>query len=196
MEKEVRLRTANKTSKRMTDHREDVGEDSEGLRVVESGGSIKSSSRVVPRCDASVRCHHLGDRDPLPLASRNSSSEGISDDGVLGVLDVEHLKERRLNLLPEVLNRGSGESLSGRLTGESERKGLSNSKGGEMDVVCAGKEQGGQPMFSSRGCPDKRTNLQGCRQPLRGTSFSSRRPQHRRIELRRQGKEGEVSISR
>jgi hypothetical protein len=81
----------------------DVGQKAEGLGIVESGRCVETTSRVVPRSEDTASAPHLGDRDTLPLSARDTAHEGVADDGVGGVLDVEHGEEELEHFLAELL---------------------------------------------------------------------------------------------
>lgn len=57
----------------------DVSKKSKRLGVIESRGSIETSSRVVPGADSGARTEHFGDGDTLSFTTGNTSNKGIAD---------------------------------------------------------------------------------------------------------------------
>ncbi|KAI6775895.1 hypothetical protein HG530_002653 [Fusarium avenaceum] len=85
--------------------------------------------------DGGVGDHALCDTDSLALSSRNTADEVITNDGVAGMFDVEHLEKHTNDALLELLLAHVSRSLSRHLGLDREPKGLFDRQGRMMDVI-------------------------------------------------------------
>lgn len=105
--------------------------------------SVQTSRRVVVADDMSASRHHLQNTNTLPLATRDAANEFVTDEGLLGVSDVEHLQKHVEDLHVEGLASDSGKtgSLARCLGSQCEFEGLFDSEGGDVDVICVRAKQ-------------------------------------------------------
>lgn len=69
---------------------QNISHGTHGLDEVQGCTGVKAASRVVEAEHTSTGGHHLGNRHPLALTTRNTPHEFVSDVGILGVRDVQH----------------------------------------------------------------------------------------------------------
>ena len=154
----------------------DIGQSPDTLGVIQSGRSIQTTSRVIPRKHTTLSTESLGDRNTLPLSSRNTSDEFVSDQRVARVLNVQHLEQGGKEFLSEFFVRDTAGELSGGLASQGGLDGLPNGQGRQVDVICTRtQERGLATRLGSISCMIV-THLPDCTRPLQNTSSSSPGP--------------------
>jgi hypothetical protein len=114
----------------------DVGQGPDALGVIERGRGIETTRRVVPRKDTTLSTERLCDRDTLPLSTRDTTDELVSDQSSRGVFDIEHLEQGVEELFTELVLGDAAGELSGGLASEGGLDGLPDGQGGQVLVVC------------------------------------------------------------
>ena len=101
---------------------EDVCHDSQGLDEIECGTGIQSTGGIIPGLNPSAGSHHLSDRNPLTFTATDTTNEGIADERLFGVRDVEHAEEEIFDFIDKPLASDTGKATlrAGRLSGKCE----------------------------------------------------------------------------
>jgi hypothetical protein len=113
----------------------DIGQKSKGFSVIKSSGSVKTSSRIVPRANGCTTTEHFPDGYSFPLSTGYTSNESVSDNSVFSVFDVEHRQEHSEDLFLELFVAETFNLSLGGLGVESESKSLTDSESREMIIV-------------------------------------------------------------
>ena len=76
--------------------------------IIQGGGGIQTSRRIVPALDTRPGGHHFCDADPLSFPARDSANERV-----FRVRNVEHAKQRILNLTIKLFTCNAWEATTG-----------------------------------------------------------------------------------
>ena len=118
------------------DHSRDVGQGPDTFGIVERGRGVETTRGVVPGKDTTLTTESLGDRDTLPLSTRDTSNKLVTDKGVGSVLNVEHLEQGAEEFFTELLLRNTAGKLARGLASEGGLDGLLDSQGGQVLIIC------------------------------------------------------------
>lgn len=80
-----------------------IGHDTERLNIVKSRGGIETTRGTVPHVDGGASGHLLGNGETLALSSRDTTDEGVTDDGLNLLGQTVHFGEHIQELFDKLL---------------------------------------------------------------------------------------------
>ena len=108
--------------------------DASNLLLVHSLQDLPSGT-IIPRSKDGASAKHFGNRDTLAFTTRHTTHEGVTDDGVGSVLDVEHRQEQVVDIVLELLVGHAIDTSVWGLGGESKADSLGDGEGGQVVIV-------------------------------------------------------------